>query len=294
MFIFQRNTLWLYFCLHSKWHLFCRYSLLCLHGNAGSLLHKCHQHLSRHQRDWIWTSSFHRRLYHHLQCAGAQWWVSQVLCENIPMKFFIISRQFRFFKCWRIFKMSVRIFIENLFVMLSFRRLPRWPRFLPLLYDTVLLHQFSTVLSQLVSWPGDLFKTVVVIRLYSRYKSVCWVAGTLHLCSWETLSAILLGWRSLWSASWGTSARWCCYSSSLKWSTLSTPSPSFFISSPAPDTGSPGNFQCVCTRVCVFYVISLMVINADICISLFLFSFVEWCCHWKAESRYGQIGDELL
>lgn len=96
MFVFQRNTLWPYFCLHSKWHLFCRYSLLCLHGNAGSILHKCHQHLSRHQRDWIWTSSFYRRLYHHLQCAGAQWWVSQVLCENIPTNFFHPIQTFRF------------------------------------------------------------------------------------------------------------------------------------------------------------------------------------------------------
>lgn len=67
------------------------------------------------------------------------------------------------------------------------------------------------------------------------------VAGTQHPCSSETPSATLQGWPLLLSASWGTSVKQCCCSSSRKWLTLSSHFLNFFISYPVHDTASPGN-----------------------------------------------------
>ncbi len=53
----------------------CRCSLLRLHGNACSILHKRHQHPSRHQWHWVRSSPVYLRLHHNLQPAGAQWCV---------------------------------------------------------------------------------------------------------------------------------------------------------------------------------------------------------------------------
>lgn len=53
----------------------CRYSLLCLYGNARSILHKRHQYPSRHQWHRVRSSSVYLWLHHRLQPAGAQWCV---------------------------------------------------------------------------------------------------------------------------------------------------------------------------------------------------------------------------
>lgn len=52
--------------------IFCRYSLLRLHGNARGVLHKRHQHPSGHQRHRVRSSPVYLRLHHRLQPAGAQ------------------------------------------------------------------------------------------------------------------------------------------------------------------------------------------------------------------------------
>lgn len=56
--------------------IFCRYSLLRLHGNACRFLHKCHKHPSRHQWHRVRSSPVYLWLHHRLQPDGAQWCVA--------------------------------------------------------------------------------------------------------------------------------------------------------------------------------------------------------------------------
>lgn len=102
-------------------------------------------------------------------------------------------------------------------------------------------------------------------------KTPYFVAGTPRRCLSETLSVTLQEWPLLLSASWGTSVKQCCCSSSLKWLTFSTLFLNFFISYPVHDTVSPGNSMLMWPSVHL-----LLVINALKCIYAFL-SFLS--CH---------------
>jgi len=53
----------------------CRNSLLCVHGNVGCVLHKCHQHNRWHQWHWGWPRACHCLLCCHLQLPWIQWYL---------------------------------------------------------------------------------------------------------------------------------------------------------------------------------------------------------------------------
>lgn len=80
------------FALHShsasNVMIFYRYSLLCLHGNACSILHECHQHPCRHKWHWVWSGPFYLWVYYHFQPAGAQWCVIVLFLIIVDQTFY--------------------------------------------------------------------------------------------------------------------------------------------------------------------------------------------------------------
>lgn len=81
-------------------------------------------------------------------------------------------------------------------------------------------------------------ETVIITNLCS---FALRTAGTHPKCLLGTLSATLLAWPLLWWASWGTSAKQCCFFSSRKCSTSSTHCLNSSMSFLVPVTGCQGN-----------------------------------------------------
>lgn len=216
----------------------CRYSLLCLYGNARCVLHKRHQHPRWNQRHRVRPGFVHIRLHHHLQPAGAwrylldhfsHWTFQDSKCVDVFV--------FLFFKYWYVEHMVYVILIFAFF--LTYQEITGMTMFSP---STSWYHSFSPHW-HFFTTTGKLYRhlrgELLILRLIhwpSRF-----VAGTLRLRSSETLFVTLRGWPSPSSASWDISVKQCCCSFCHKWLTLSTLFHNCFISYPVRDTASPGN-----------------------------------------------------